>query len=343
MKKIFVWILLMTKRQLKRASTVVILVCMLLTIMAMRAIPTSISGSIPVGYCIDRECAEYDELTQMLSAHQGSLWFQFYDDEAKLEQDVISGTIQAGYAFPDDLDDIVAYRPSDSATSMLSDVVILAVVMELTADDMLLDNVLDQSFAEGMTDQDIEYIKSTYLKYQTNDSTFAFDYKTLYDDYEGSSHSVDISSYIVTPVRGIIAIFIFVAALAAGVGSYTDESNQIYANIPLRRRPVLRLLNISIPAVLASIIGLTGIIIVGISSHVIYEIFALTVYTCMCALFCFLLSYVVNSHVYTALIPVFILGSVVCCPIIFNLGNIIPAMKVIQQLFLPTYYITIFF
>lgn len=337
MRKCIIWLYLMTKRQLKHISTIVILTCMFFTIFAISFIPNTINSSIHVGYYISKDNPLYHTLSEEFNTHTGSIVFSSYDNINDMEKDILAGTLQSGYAFDKNMSKIRSIHPKDSATSMLSNIVILAMIMEHTADDMLIDDILNQRFFPDVTDSDLEYMRSVYYKYATNDSTFSFDYKTLYDEYNGGSHTVNISSYIATPARGLIAILIFISALAAGLNSYSD------ANIPLRRQPLLRLLNISIPVFLATIIGLAGIVIVGLCNNIFYEIFALSAYAIGCILICLLLSYVVNKYIFTTLIPVFILGSIVCCPIIFNLGNIIPAIKIIQHLFPPTYYITIFF
>ena len=343
MRKCIIWLSLMTKRQLKHMSIIVILLCMLITIFAMSVIPNTINVSIHVGYYIDKTNPLFHTLSEELNNHKGSVVFSSYDNINDIEKDILTGTLQNGYIFDDNMSKVSSLHPKDSATSMLSNIVILAIIMEHTADDMLIDDILNQRFFPDLTNEDINYMRDIYAKYATNDSTFSFDYKTLYDDYKGDSRMLNIASYIATPVRGIIAIFIFVSALAAGLNSYTDINNNTYANIPLRHQPLLRLLNISIPVNLASIIGLMGIIIVGIYNNIFYEIFALIMYASGCILICLLLSYIVNKYIFTALIPVLILSSIVCCPIIFNLGNIIPAIKIIQHFLPPTHYITIFF
>lgn len=306
----------------------------------MRYIPTSIDASINIGYCMN---TSYDDISQSLSSHEGLLVFMPYADVSTLSDDVASGAIQCGYVFGDDLDILDCYSTPDNAISLLSDVVLLSIIMSHSADDMLIDDILSQRYFSNMTTEDIDYIRHTYETYAIGDKTFSFDYRALYDDYKGSSSLVNIAPYLITPMRGTIAIFIFIAALAAGVGTYRDIDCHIYANIPLRKRPYLRLLNISIPAISSGILGLIGIITVGISDHILYECFAMLAYALLCTIFCFGLTYLLRDNIYFSMIPVFILGSVICCPIFFNLGNIIPTIKILQQLFLPTYYFTIFF
>ena len=167
---------------------------------------------------------------------------------------------------------------------------------------------------------------------------FAFDYDALYEDYQGSSDSINIFEYLVTPVRGIVAIFVFIIALTGGLSWFKDKNSNTYANIPLNKRPSLKLLIISIPTVIAMLSGYLSLLVAGICSNYLYELFTMFAYGLLCIIVTYILSSVVNEHIYCGLIPVFILGSIICCPIFFNLANLIPAMKYLQNIFLPTYY-----
>lgn len=355
MKKIITWCLIFTKRQLKRVSTIFILVTMLLMTIGLRVISTDITASLDVGFYIACESDDtiMTGIRSGLTAHEGLLHFVSYTSKAELENDVASGALQCGYIFADDFSEkitdnntnnmIELIETPDNIVSLLGNVVILATVMEYSACDMLIEDILEQNFFANVSRDDIELLRDTYNTYATNGSTFAFDYNTMYEDYKGSSDKINIAPYLVTPVKGIIAIFIFVAALTGGVTWFSDcLDNSIYANIPLRKRHLLRLMTIAIPTVLVSLMGYISILTVGIGSHPVYELYAISLYCILCILFCFALSYIVRKNIYHALIPVFILGSVICCPIFFNLGNLIPSLKILQNIFLPTYYFVFF-
>ena len=53
MKKAFTWCYIFTKRQLKRASTIFILVTMLLLTIALSVMSTTMTASMDVGFYID--------------------------------------------------------------------------------------------------------------------------------------------------------------------------------------------------------------------------------------------------------------------------------------------------
>ncbi len=351
MKKIFTWCFIFTKRQLKRVSTIFILTALLLLTIGLRIISTDITASLDVGFYIDSDENNMImlDIKEGLKSHEGLLNFVCYNSKEQLQSDVASGVLQCGYSFSDDFSKKITsgntknlvelIETPNNITSILSNLVILATVMEHSACDMLIEDILEQEFFVNVPKEDIDTLRDAYNTFATNGSTFSFDYDTMYEDYKGSSDKIDIAPYLVTPIKGIIAIFIFVSALTGGVTWFSDcKDNSIYANIPIRKLYKLRLLTIFIPTLIVAVMGYISIITVGIGYHPIKELYTILIYSLLCVLFSFTLSYIVNKSIYCSLIPVFILGSVVCCPIFFNLGNLIPSLKILQHIFLPTYY-----
>lgn len=354
MKKIFTWYFIFTKRQLKRISTIFILSAMLLLTIGLKIMSTDITASMDIGFYINESDTDtiMSDIENGLETHEGLLNFLSYTSKEQLEADVSSGKLQCGYIFSDDFSEkivknntrnlVTLIETPDNIISLLGNLVIMATVIENTACDMLIEDILDQDFFVNVPEQDLSELRDTYNKFATNGSTFAFDYDTMYEDYKGSSDKIDIAPFLATPVRGIIAIFVFISALTGGVAWFNDEDGAIYANIPLRKRHGIRLLTIAIPTILAGVMGYISIVTAlksdtGFSP--IKELYTMVIYSILCFVFSFVLSYAAKKNVYCALIPVFILGSVVCCPIIFNLGNLIPSLKFLQHLFLPTYYL----
>lgn len=354
MKRAFIWCYIFGKRQLKRASTLVILIAMLLLTIALSAMSKTMTASVDIGFYIpDNEGSTVmTNIKNGLISHEGIINFISYSSAETLADDVMSGTVQCGYIFDEAFSDNIAknnvkkmvelVEPPENTISLLSNVVILATVMEHSAIEMLVEDILAQDFFVNVSDEALESLREDYNTFSTNGSTFAFDYDTLYEDYKGSSDSIDIAPYLVTPVKGIIAIFIFVSALTGGVGWFNDSDSSIYANIPLKKCHLIRLLTIAIPTFFTSLMGYISILTVGIYTNAAYELFAIFVYGALCVLFSCIFSYITKKNVYCSLIPVFILGSVVCCPIFFNLGNLIPSLKLLQNIFLPTYYFMLF-
>lgn len=343
MKKTLIWCGILSKRQIKRPSMIAILLCMVILAISMRIMSKDVSASISVGFVTTEESIE-----DTLLMHNGLIHFKQYDTREKLISAIKSGSIQCGYIIKDDFYDslkkgdnkklIELIDTPDNIASLLSNLVMLATIMDTTACDLLIDDVLTQDFFTNITEDDIKILKEYYEKYSSNDSTFSFDYNALYDDYKGSTATINIFQYLVTPVVGIVAIFIYIISLTGGLSWYKDKNSNIYANIPLTKRPALKLLIISIPTIIAMLAGYLSLIVAGICNNYLYELFKLIIYSLLCIAVTYILSSLLNEHIYCGLIPVFILGSIICCPIFFNLANIIPAMKYLQNIFLPTYY-----
>lgn len=351
MKKIFTWYILFSKRQLKRVSMIFILAFMFIMTIALRLMSTDITAGAKVGFYVSESSQDYEKMSEIIDSllcHDGIIKFVEYNSRQVLENDVISGTLQGGYVFADDFYEkftecnnnklVELIESPDNSISILSNIVVLAVVMESAAGDVLIEDTISRDFFDGVPESDFIKLQEEYEKYASNGSTFSFDYDTLYEDYKGSTKSIDIFNYLITPVRGIVAIFIFITALTGGVSWFNDKNSFTYANIPLNKRHALKLLVISVPVVMASAAGYLSLVIAGISDNPLHELYVVFVYSILCITFTCILTAVTRESLFCALIPVFILGSVICCPIFFNLANLIPAMKVLQKLFMPSYY-----
>ena len=361
MKKAFVWYFIFTKRHLKRISTIFILLAMLLLTVAMKMISTTMTISVDVGFFMEdlhsdnTDTVSYEvihNISNALENHDGLIHFIAYSSDETLRHDVETGNIQCGYVLGSSLYNSVTtgntknlvelIETPENSISLLADIVILATIMEHSACDILIEDILAQDFFTNISSDDLETVRTAYNTFASNGSTFSFDYSTLYDEYKGSSNTLDISSYLITPVRGVIAIFIFISALTGGVSWFNDSDSTLYANIPPRKHHRLRLMTIAIPTFLSFAMGYISTIAIGLSTDYGYELLALAAYALMCILFTYALSYLTPKNIFCALIPVFILGSVVCSPIFFNIGNLIPTMRFLQNLFLPTHYFIFF-
>lgn len=351
MKKIFTWYILFSKRQLKRVSMIFILAFMFIMTIALRLMSTDITAGAKVGFYVSESSQDYEKMSEIIDSllcHDGIIKFVEYNSRQVLENDVISGTLQGGYVFADDFYEkftecnnnklVELIESPDNSISILSNIVVLAVVMESAAGDVLIEDTISRDFFDGVPESDFIKLQEEYEKYASNGSTFSFDYDTLYEDYKGSTKSIDIFNYLITPVRGIVAIFIFITALTGGVSWFNDKNSFTYANIPLNKRHALKLLVISVPVVMASAAGYLSLVIAGISDNPLHELYVVFVYSILCIAFTCILTAVTRESLFCALIPVFILGSVICCPIFFNLANLIPAMKILQKLFMPSYF-----
>lgn len=343
MKKSITWCRILGKRQLKRPSLIAVLLCMVILSISMRIISKDVSASISVGYVTNDST-----IKTSLDEHQGLISFQEYSSKEELTTQVTTGAIQCGYVFKENFSEkllngenrklVELIETPENIVSQLSNLVILATIMDTAALDLLVEDVLNQNFFENVTENDIETLRGYYENYSSNGSTFAFDYDALYEDYQGSSDKINIFEYLVTPVRGIVAIFVFIISLTGGLSWFKDKNSNTYTNIPLVKRPLLKLLIISIPTVIAMLAGYISLLVAGICSNFLYELFVMVAYGMICIVFTYILSSIIHEHIYCGLIPVYILGSIICCPIFFNLATLIPAFRYLKLLFLPTYY-----
>ena len=171
MKKSITWCLILTKRQLKRPSLIAVLLCMVILSISMRVISKDVSASISVGFV-----TKDSSVKKSLLAHEGLLKFKEYNSDEALTKAVSAGSIQCGYLIQDDFtecikegenkDLIELVTSPDNIVSTLSNLVITATIIENTACELLIDDILNQSFFKNLGDEDVKQIQEYYNEFQ---------------------------------------------------------------------------------------------------------------------------------------------------------------------------------
>ena len=100
---------------------------------------------------------------------------------------------------------------------------------------------------------------------------------------------------------------------------------------------------IMIPTVLFGICEVLTIFISGNAAAPGKELCGMLIYIILITVFCFILISVVRkSKILSACIPVILLCSLIFCPVFINADIYIPAIKYVQKLFMPYYYLKFF-
>ena len=194
----------------------------------------------------------------------------------------------------------------------------------------LLKDIESVNFFEGLSDEDYNALKEEYDSFMISDRVFNFNYSTINGTYIASGN-LNVISYITTPIRGLVALFIFLGALTGGFTYLKDKKNGLKTSI--------QIYDIIIPVIFTSISGIVSLYIVEINKSLLIETLSVLLYDALIILFVLaLLKLVKNSTIFCSTIPIFSIGSLVCCPIFINLATFFPIIKVIQLLFMPTYY-----
>ncbi|NLL93747.1 MAG: ABC transporter permease [Clostridiales bacterium] len=342
MKKFFTWFYYLSKRQFKNWLFIILLLIMPLCAFGLRQVSIGIESTIKIGIVDEDNSVLSSDFISGLSEHSSIIGYTIYDNTASMEKAVLNGSVQCGYTILQGFENRVlnnsrvglirVYTKPESSISFLSNEIIFAKVFELCGYPALVKDIDEFNAFSNISDDEWASLKNSYETYLTNGKTFSFDYTN--GDIDKTS-SISITDYIKTPVRGIVALLIFLAALAGGFNYIKDKNSGFGWKMCIY--------DTAIPVFFCNISGIISLYIVGISGNITKEAATLLCYSLIVISFtCILSTLIKNLAIYCATIPIFVMGSIVCSPIFFNLSTFIPAMKVLQMFFMPTYYFLIF-
>ncbi len=344
--RMIVWFLLSCKRQLKHVFFVILLILMPLALLSFQQVEKQDSGKILIGvFSEDREMVP--EIIDSLLKQDGMFEFYVSESEDKLKEDVITRYAECGFVFADNfkqkLDDrkfkrsIIAYNAPSSIMHSLSKEVVFASVIEVYGQDILKQFIEESELFEG-EDKDRLYqeLQNNYGNQTRNGTTFSFRYETL------STQPIEESvARIAFPVRGMLAIYLFVIGIFSAVSLRKDEQKGLFIALPFGTGFPCKLAVLAAPVFLAGISAWVTLIATGNHGGLMKELIYLFLYMIMILVFSYVLKVIVRDPVLLCgLIPVFILASFVICPVFFDFGQWVPGLKPFRYLLLPYYYMS---
>lgn len=176
-----------------------------------------------------------------------------------------------------------------------------------------------------------------YEKYRSNGSTFTFDYQTL----QGGTALQTGAMKVVFPVRGLTAVFLFIMGLAAAVMAGEDAERGLYAAVRSRERWLLQTAEIAAFVFLASISAYAALLASGNGAEPLLEAGKLLFYLFFVTMYAFgCLAVCRKPGFLAALIPVFILASLLLCPIFFDASLFLPGAAGVRKLLPPWWYLS---
>lgn len=352
MRKFITWLFLLTKRQLKNPLFVAIIILIPATAAIVNSIPAMRENTnFTSGVYTDGDDATAAELAESLIGYTGSFEFIRYNDLDMMYRDVKNNTLICGYVLPDDLSGrgypsyksesiLVIHQPANTIQPSINEVV-YAQLLKIQGRTIITDFVKSlKLFADGDTEYIDELLK-LYDGYLHGDATFKLIYRTY---GAGGLTDNDIGQNTVSfPVRGILAITVFLAGLFGGVTWMRDREHGVFATMTGSYSVICRILYALIPTMIMGIVSLITISIMGlfVSAAEFTAMLVLIVLSCVFALFMTFITR--KSRTFSACIPVLLLGCFIFCNVFINAANYVPAAGFIEKIFVPYYYLRFFY
>jgi hypothetical protein len=341
MRKLFVWLAMLTKRQFKRPAFVCLLILIPVLVFGYTALTQGQSGAVTVALAYQSE----DALAQMLcdKLENESMLIRFiFCDTMQAEDLVKTGKADAAWIFPEDtqaaLKNFVQgnYKPfirvveRESSTSMLLSREKLAAAVFTAGSEMFYESYLREN-VQDLADVPVEMLMEHYHGIMMDGALFQF------EDITGAAEQLaDQKSYLLSPLRGILGVLAAVCAMAVSMHYCHDLEKGVFSWVREDRRPILELLSqlISLFSLLA--ISALCLAATGLTENLWRELLLLFVYGFSCAGFGMLLRVLLKNRkgIATAL-PMISVVMLAVCPVFFNLE----VLRYWAMLLPATYYI----
>ncbi len=361
MRSVGIWFFLTCKRYLKRLSFLLILLTLPAGTFFIRQAEKSESREIRIALCTTYGEACEDSLEQQLLEHlvgeERNTLFRFYlcNSEEQVKAEVASRKAECGYCVSSGLREkldekdykrsIQVYSAPSTVLASLSTEVVFASLMELYGKELLLDYIVEQERVEeaaasaGTDRRQLEALAGElYDKWMGNGSTFRFQYRQIgKGEALKDERQPEISVF---PVRGLVAVYIFVVGLYSAVMLGLDEKKGLFLPVLHGKRRICCWAVLAAPVFLASLSGLGALASGGCLQDIKREIGVMGVYLGAVCLFSYGVKAVCRKpQMMCCLIPLFLAGSLVFTPVFVDIRQFFPAWGWIERLFLPSYYL----
>jgi len=168
---------------------------------------------------------------------------------------------------------------------------------------------------------------------------FAEDIKLFefaYLDGEGGEEDIRAANYLLTPVRGLLAVIVVLSGLAAAMYYIRDDRQGTFSLVPQQNKAAVEFSCQMIAVINVAAVALIALVCAGLAVNLGRELLMLVLYVLAVSVFCMTVRRICQSlaALGTAL-PLLIVVMLVVCPVFFDFG----ALRSLQYLFPPTYYI----
>ena len=341
MKRIFLWFVLLNKRLSRRVSFWLILAAVPLLVLALGLLAQQESGVATVAIYVEDETDPASAaVLERLHAQKGVLRYLFTDSEREAASLVKTSRADIAWILSSDLtqrlDDRAAgqskpvvrvyVREGDSILQMLArEKLFAALYPELTYD--IYTHYVNEELkpSPALTDAELD---EYFHKIQRGDELIQMSF------LDGSTK--DDTSYLVMPVRGLMALLVMMAALASALYYLHDSDAGSFVWVSRRRRRLLPYAYHLIPVLDTAAVVFVTLFIARLNVAWYREIASIALYMLACVTFAELLRQVLKSTSQLGVaIPILMLAMLALSPIFFDLSQ----YRVLQLLFPPYYYL----
>lgn len=341
-RRVFLWLMMLNKRLLKKISFLIILCSIPLLVLGVNLMAKQESGILRVILCQEDADDLSEKIVSQLLDMDSALSFVEVETEEEAIRLVQANKADAAWIFPEDFEGVMktyfqegiwdeplirVVEKEDNVMLHLSREVLFgglySSITYTVYEQFVRTEVLDG------TEVSDEELWESYQKTNMEENMFVFSY------LDGETADMG-TSYMLYPVRGLLALVIVLCGLALGLYFMQDEQNGIFIRLPLNRT-VLGSVLYQMPGLVdVGVVVLLALFFSGVAIGLLTELGLMFVYLWMVAGFSDLVRRLCKKQVRLgALIPMLVLVMLAVTPIFMGAPN----MKWLQLLLPPYYYI----
>lgn len=349
MKWFMTWQFLFMKRLLKAWSFWLVLLLPFLITIGMNQLNKTQREQVNIGIVWDDKSELSQNAGEYLIEKDEYFKFDRYETKDSLLMAVTSQEIECGYILPVDIENKLDTGESrsmisciDSPSTMLSkltDEMVFSAIFRYYGGKMAkqyTSELLKKGDAEKLDIE--EMVLKGYENILNSNATFSFKYETI----DAENDLQKNSSGEISLERGLNAVLLLAAGFLGIIRWYSDKKRGLFASLTSRQRFASLQISILAPVLLLDVAVLSSRLFAeGVTPSVfLMELICLIFYTVgLLGMSNLLVFFTKNELDVCSVLPVFVLGSFVFCPIFFKLSDIILLFRFVEKLFLPYYYL----
>ena len=357
MRQIGIWFWMSGKRWLRHPGFAALLVLIPLLTVGVCSLEPEKTERIAVGVWAEGTGLE-QEVAQELASWDGMFEFVLCETEKEAREAVETKRVECAYLLPSNLQQrldsrdfrrcITVYTAPSTVLEPLTGEIVYAALASCY-DQILLERYAEQEAAfETISEREKAQLSDLYETYQTDGSTFRFEYASL-DQWDGMEKEEGLGLREATeasrifPARGLTAVLLFLCAFFSAWGISRDEARGLFALLPAPARYLCPAAALAAPVALAGLSCLAALAAAGEWTGWVPEISAMAKYAFLSAVYAEIGRRMVRKpQALAAAIPFLALGLFLVCPVFFDAGRWIGAIRAVRSFLPPAWYLSWF-
>lgn len=339
-KKLLLWFLMLSKRLYKKPTFLVLILLIPVLMFGYIAISGGESGVMTIGMVCQEQDPITDEIFETLQNDQKLMSFRVYQDAQEAQTLLESGKLDAVWIFPGDMEQRIKTFVQQPTTSNG-----LITVLERESNVALA--LTREKLSGTLYPYLAEEIYVDFMRDLAPELSHLSD-EDLLEYYHGTNLTVDLfnfadregqeaeTSYLLSPVRGLLGVLILLCSLATAMYFIQDERKGTFAWVSQQWRFLPELGCHLASSLHVSMVCLICLAVSGLAGKIWVELAVLLLYSLCCSAFAMAMRQVFSSlRTLGTMLPLILVVSMVVCPVFFDIGT----MRQIQYTLPPTYYI----